>query len=192
MAKDQNLSIRWSAGGVGPTIMETSYLLAGTPVIAYADGQQVQAKPISQPLTVDFGKGLGRKTVWLYNLPEVESAFKYMKVPNVSARFGTDPGELKGKDILLTAVVALLEIPCYCHCSPAADAERVFLFCLITLCTAMMRHAVDCILAALVWGFMHASCKKLRHSCGVPCCHHTCCDACWRFRITWLIYNNSM
>ncbi|KAL3138840.1 hypothetical protein ABBQ32_005673 [Trebouxia sp. C0010 RCD-2024] len=78
-------------GGVGPTIMETSYLLAGTPVIAYADGKQVEAKPISQPLTVDFGKGLGRKTVWLYNLPEVESAFKYMKVPNVSARFGTDP-----------------------------------------------------------------------------------------------------
>lgn len=86
----------FDAGGVGPTIMETSYLLAGTPVIAYADGKQVQAKPISQPLTVDFGKGLGRKTVWLYNLPEVESAFKYMKVPNVSARFGTDPGELKG------------------------------------------------------------------------------------------------
>lgn len=78
-------------GGVGPTIMETSYLLAGTPVIAYADGKQVNAKPVSQPLTVDFGKGLGRKTVWLYNLPEVESAFKYMKVPNVSARFGTDP-----------------------------------------------------------------------------------------------------
>ena len=73
--------------------METSYLLAGTPVIAYADGKQVNAKPVSQPLTVDFGKGLGRKTVWLYNLPEVESAFKYMKVPNVSARFGTDPGK---------------------------------------------------------------------------------------------------
>ncbi len=81
------------AGGVGPTIMETSYLLAGTPVIAYADGKQVNAKPVSQPLTIDFGKGLGRKTVWLYNLPEVESAFKYMKVPNVSARFGTDPGK---------------------------------------------------------------------------------------------------
>ena len=73
--------------------METSYLLAGTPVIAYSEGKRVEAKPISQPLTIDFGKGLGRKTVWLYNLPEVESAHKYMKVPNVSARFGTDPGE---------------------------------------------------------------------------------------------------
>lgn len=35
--------------------------------------------------------GIGRKGVYLYNLPEVMSAFKYMKVPGVSARFGTDP-----------------------------------------------------------------------------------------------------
>ena len=54
---------------------------------------QVQAKPITQPRVVDFGKGLGRKSVWLYHLPEVESTHKYMRVPNVSARFGTDPSE---------------------------------------------------------------------------------------------------
>ncbi len=35
--------------------------------------------------------GIGRKGVYLYNLPEVASAFKYIKVPGVSARFGTDP-----------------------------------------------------------------------------------------------------
>lgn len=35
--------------------------------------------------------GLGRKGVYLYNLPEVVSAYKYMRVPSVSARFGTDP-----------------------------------------------------------------------------------------------------
>ncbi len=35
--------------------------------------------------------GLGRKGVYLYNLPESESAYKYLKVPGVSARFGTDP-----------------------------------------------------------------------------------------------------
>jgi hypothetical protein len=29
--------------------------------------------------------------VYLYNLPEVASAFKYIRVPGVSARFGTDP-----------------------------------------------------------------------------------------------------
>ena len=35
--------------------------------------------------------GIGRKGLYLYNLPEVESAHKYLKVPGVSARFGTDP-----------------------------------------------------------------------------------------------------
>ena len=53
----------------------------------------MEAKPITQPRVVDFGKGLGRKSVWLYHLPEVESTHKYMRVPNVSARFGTDPSE---------------------------------------------------------------------------------------------------
>ena len=110
--------------------METSYLLAGTPVIAYADGKQVEAKPISQPLTIDFGKGLGRKTVWLYNLPEVESAFKYMKVPNVSARFGTDPGELKGELHVLP-----LKQCCIHSC----------LFCTVW---TVLRGAVSCTLAS--------------------------------------------
>jgi hypothetical protein len=35
--------------------------------------------------------GVGRKLAFLYNLPEVESAHKYMGVPSVSARFSTDP-----------------------------------------------------------------------------------------------------
>jgi hypothetical protein len=35
--------------------------------------------------------GVGRKTAYLYNLPEVESAHKHMRVPSVSARFSTDP-----------------------------------------------------------------------------------------------------
>lgn len=35
--------------------------------------------------------GLGRKGIYLYNLPETISAYKYLNVPSVSARFGTDP-----------------------------------------------------------------------------------------------------
>lgn len=35
--------------------------------------------------------GLGRKGIYLYNLPETISAYKYLQVPSVSARFGTDP-----------------------------------------------------------------------------------------------------
>lgn len=35
--------------------------------------------------------GVGRKGIYLYNLPETVSAYKYLGVPSVSARFGTDP-----------------------------------------------------------------------------------------------------
>lgn len=79
------------SGGVGPTILETSMLLAGEEVVAYRDGQKVLMPPISGRRVVDFGLGLGRKTTYLYNLPEVASAATYMKVPAVSARFGTAP-----------------------------------------------------------------------------------------------------
>ena len=34
------------SGGVGPTIMETSLLLAGTPVTVFANGEKVSAGPL--------------------------------------------------------------------------------------------------------------------------------------------------
>ncbi|KAG2451617.1 hypothetical protein HYH02_003398 [Chlamydomonas schloesseri] len=79
------------SGGAGPTILETSFLLAGEDVIVYKDGKEVVLPPISNRREVDFGPGVGRKGVYLYNLPEVVSGHKYMRVPDVSARFGTDP-----------------------------------------------------------------------------------------------------
>ncbi|KAH9298965.1 hypothetical protein KI387_030647, partial [Taxus chinensis] len=53
------------SGGVGPTILATSYLLLGEEVIAYRKGQEVRAKPYSGVLDVDFGKGVGKKSVYL-------------------------------------------------------------------------------------------------------------------------------
>ncbi len=41
---------------------------------------QVLMPPVSGRRVVDFGMGLGRRTVFLYNLPEVASANQYMKV----------------------------------------------------------------------------------------------------------------
>jgi hypothetical protein len=41
---------------------------------------QVLMPPISGRRVVDFGVGLGRRTCYLYNLPEVFSANEYMKV----------------------------------------------------------------------------------------------------------------
>lgn len=47
--------------------------------------------PVSNRRLVDFGPGIGRKGVWLYPLPEVASGHQVFGVPNISARFGTDP-----------------------------------------------------------------------------------------------------
>ena len=41
---------------------------------------------------LDFGDRVGLREVFLCNLPEVESTHRYLGVPNVEARFGTDPG----------------------------------------------------------------------------------------------------
>jgi len=37
------------SGGVGPTILETSLLLAGTPVIVYANGEKVSNNRLLHP-----------------------------------------------------------------------------------------------------------------------------------------------
>ncbi|KAF8664669.1 hypothetical protein HU200_054379 [Digitaria exilis] len=54
-------------------------------------GEEIKLKPYSGVLNIDFGKGVGKKNVYLLNLPEVKSAFKILDVPTVSARFGSDP-----------------------------------------------------------------------------------------------------
>ncbi|ERN05140.1 hypothetical protein AMTR_s00053p00188250 [Amborella trichopoda] len=79
------------SGGAGPTILATSFLLLGEDVIAYNKGEKVKLKPYSGMLNIDFGKGIGKRDVFLLNLPEVGSAYEVLNVPTVSARFGTAP-----------------------------------------------------------------------------------------------------
>lgn len=78
-------------GGAGPTILETTFLLAGEPVVAYKDGVAVTLPPVSNKRVVDFGKAVGKKSVYLYSLPEVASGHEVFRVPSISARFGTAP-----------------------------------------------------------------------------------------------------
>ncbi|KAG9454759.1 hypothetical protein H6P81_007663 [Aristolochia fimbriata] len=79
------------SGGAGPTILATSFLLLGEDVIAYNKGEKIKLKPYSGALNIDFGKGIGKRDVYLLNLPEVRSVHKVLAVPTVSARFGTSP-----------------------------------------------------------------------------------------------------
>ncbi|XP_022944738.1 uncharacterized protein LOC111449104 [Cucurbita moschata] len=78
-------------GGAGPTILATSFLLLGEEVVAYNKGEKLKLKPYSGMLNIDFGKGIGKKDVFLLNLPEVRTAHEILGVPSVSARFGTAP-----------------------------------------------------------------------------------------------------
>ncbi|KAL6976610.1 hypothetical protein U1Q18_025397, partial [Sarracenia purpurea var. burkii] len=78
-------------GGAGPTILATSFLLLGEEVVAYSKGEKIRLKPYSGMLNIDFGKGIGKRDVYLLNLPEVRSAHEVLGVPTVSARFGTAP-----------------------------------------------------------------------------------------------------
>uniref|UniRef100_A0A061SB72 Saccharopine dehydrogenase-like protein n=1 Tax=Tetraselmis sp. GSL018 TaxID=582737 RepID=A0A061SB72_9CHLO len=93
------------SGGVGPTILETSFLLAGEEVTAYKDGKAVTVPPVSGWRSVDFGPGIGRRSVYLYNLPEVGSTHRCLGVPSVSARFGTDPEFWNWAMVLLARAV---------------------------------------------------------------------------------------
>lgn len=78
-------------GGAGPTILATSFLLLGEEAVAYSKGERVKLKPYSGMRNIDFGKGIGKRNVYLLNLPEVMSAHEVLRVPTVSARFGTSP-----------------------------------------------------------------------------------------------------
>ena len=45
------------SGGAGPTILETSLLLAGEEVVVYKEGKQFRLPPVSNRREVDFGPG---------------------------------------------------------------------------------------------------------------------------------------
>eukprot|EP00210_Caulerpa_lentillifera_P004710 g4494.t1 len=79
------------SGGAGQTLLVTSLMLLGETVNAFQDGKRITMPPMSQPITVDFGPGIGRKGAFLLNLPEVLSAQEVFGAKNTSARFGTAP-----------------------------------------------------------------------------------------------------
>lgn len=92
------------SGGAGPAVLAATLLLAGTPATAWADGKKVSAPAWSQPLPVDFGRGVGTRTVALIDLPEVEGAATALNVPSVSARFGITPAFFNAATAALAAV----------------------------------------------------------------------------------------
>lgn len=92
-------------GGAGPTILETTLLLAGEEVVAFKDGKPVKLPSVSNRRSVDFGRGVGKKGVYLYPLPEVASGHEVFGTPNISARFGTDPAPWNWGMVIVSKLV---------------------------------------------------------------------------------------
>ncbi|GHP05771.1 hypothetical protein PPROV_000452000 [Pycnococcus provasolii] len=90
------------SGGVGTTILASTFLLATEDVTCFKDGEPVTVDPVSNRRVVDFGKGVGSREVFLYNLPEVATCHETLGIPSVSARFGTSPGIWNGAMLLLS------------------------------------------------------------------------------------------
>jgi hypothetical protein len=79
------------SGGAGPAVLAATFSLAGQPVVAWRDGEAVTLPAFSNRRGVDFGPGVGRRGVYLLQLPEVASGRRVFGVPSISARFGTAP-----------------------------------------------------------------------------------------------------
>jgi saccharopine dehydrogenase-like NADP-dependent oxidoreductase len=80
------------SGGVGATILATSFLLLGERATQFVDGKRKTGDPYAERNVVEFGQKLGKREVFNLNLPEVFTAHEVLGVPSVSAYFGTSPG----------------------------------------------------------------------------------------------------
>ena len=91
-------------GNAGPTIVSATFLLLATPAITFLRGKRTDKEPWTEMRTINFGKGIGEKPVWLLDNPDVPTTALYLNRPkksndesnsrwnmNVSSRFGTDP-----------------------------------------------------------------------------------------------------
>jgi hypothetical protein len=93
-------------GNAGPTIVSATFLLLATPAITFLKGQRTDKEPWTEMKSIDFGKGIGEKPVWLLDNPDVPTTALYLTRPqnnildstsnsrwnmDVSSRFGTDP-----------------------------------------------------------------------------------------------------
>ncbi|KAL3781686.1 hypothetical protein ACHAWO_010397 [Cyclotella atomus] len=86
-------------GNAGPTIVSATFLLLATPAITFMRGKRTDKEPWTEMKTIDFGKGIDEKPVWLLDNPDVPTTALYLNRPNssdrwkanVSSRFGTDP-----------------------------------------------------------------------------------------------------
>mmetsp|Transcript_20864 Transcript_20864/g.47035 ORF Transcript_20864/g.47035 Transcript_20864/m.47035 type:complete len:342 (+) Transcript_20864:1-1026(+) len=92
-------------GGVGGTILASTFLLMAEDCKVYRGGEEVCLPALSEQRQVDFGPRIGTRRTMLLNLPEVVTAHQVLGVPDVDATFGTAP---EFWNVLLEAIVKVV------------------------------------------------------------------------------------
>ncbi|CAN8065696.1 unnamed protein product [Agarophyton chilense] len=79
-------------GGIGATILASTFLLLSERALCYINGKPVLRSPAGDTEVYDFRGSIGRKTTYLLNLPEVASLHDTI-APNATlwAKFSTGP-----------------------------------------------------------------------------------------------------
>lgn len=80
------------SGGVGRTVLESTFHLLAEPVSVLVDGSWTTVPPASSPAPADYRGAVGFKEAYALHLPEVASTAAGLGVAaSASAAFGTDP-----------------------------------------------------------------------------------------------------
>lgn len=95
---DEPSSVRFyyytaGTGGIGSTVLASTFLLLSEDAKIYrgSSGRAVVRPPASELETIDFGGRVGKKNVFLLNLPEVASIRDHLCGREVLAKFATGP-----------------------------------------------------------------------------------------------------
>lgn len=79
-------------GGIGATVLASTFLLLSERAIVYEDDMRVMKKAAGDVEQFDFAGRIGVRDTYLLNLPEVTSIRDNLKIRNVCAKFSTAPG----------------------------------------------------------------------------------------------------
>lgn len=80
-------------GGIGATVLATTFLMLSDAAVCFDSSGKVLRLPTSQPEVFDFSGGIGARTTYVLNFPEVTSLFENLEAEGaeVCAKFCTGP-----------------------------------------------------------------------------------------------------
>mmetsp|Transcript_77846 Transcript_77846/g.223536 ORF Transcript_77846/g.223536 Transcript_77846/m.223536 type:complete len:235 (+) Transcript_77846:1015-1719(+) len=93
-AGEENVELSFftaGTGNAGATIVSATFLLLAQKALTYAKGTAEEREPWTDERSVDFGEGVGERTVRLLDNPDVYTTQAALGVDGLASRFSTAP-----------------------------------------------------------------------------------------------------